>query len=68
MSRKLTVLRINRQTGLCPPADWETAFIWVEHRDGRPVYSDAQAQLAAARPCYCVERDAEHILWAEEAP
>jgi hypothetical protein len=66
MARKLMVLKINRQIGMCPPSDWETVFIWVEHRDGRPVYSDAQSQLEAYRPDWCVVRDPEHILWAEE--
>lgn len=66
MARKLTMLAINREIGMCPPSNWETAFIWVEHRDGRPVYSDAQRQLRVARPDWCVVRDPEHTLWAEE--
>lgn len=64
--RKLTMLMINRQIGMCPPSQFETVFLWVEHRDGRPVYSDAQIQLSAARPDWQVVWDPQHILWAEE--
>ena len=63
---KLMMVTIHRQVGMCPPTNRETVFLWVEHRDGRPVYSDANRQLRASRPDAEVERDAEHILWAEE--
>lgn len=57
---------IERQIGMCPPSDRETVFIWVEYKDGRPVYSDAQRQLGVFRLDWHVVRDPEHILWAEE--
>ena len=64
--RKLTMLTINRQIGMCPPSHWEVAFLWVEYRGGKPVLSDAQKQLKAHRTNYRVWHDPEHILWAEE--
>ena len=64
--RKLTMLGIHRQIGLCPPSNFDTAFLWVEYRDGRPVYSDAQRQLSAQRPDWQVTYDRQTILWAEE--
>jgi hypothetical protein len=72
IERKLTMLSIHRQCGLCPPGDRETVFLWVRCRDGRPLRSDAQSQLDAHRPPdgpfrWIVDWDPEHILWAEES-
>ena len=64
--KKLTMLTIHRQIGMCPPSDFQTVFLFVEYRGDHPVYSDARKQLEAHRPDYQVVRDPEHILWAEE--
>ena len=71
VERKLTMLSIHQECGLCPPSKWETVFMWVRYRDGRPIYRDAQDQLDAHRSPdgpwrWIVDWDPEHILWAKE--
>lgn len=73
VERKLTMLSIHLECGMCPPSEWEVVFMPVRYRDGRPLYSDAQSQLNVYRPSswpfrWVVDWDPEHILWAEETP